>query len=374
MTFTFELTEELLQPVVRRLLNDDSAKVLTFDIRALKPGAGNPTSLGVYRVRGSASVGDGSIEFSLVVKHLANGLPMLDASLPTYWNFWRREISFFESALVERIPSSIGFPQYLGQSDLPDGTALFWNGDLGDLENSNWNWDECLNAARLVAELNSIDSAGLQNLDWLNRSQVAGWDELTKAWNSFEPTFKPLVELALSKPELAVAFQVFGPYMNRQDFIGEILNAGRHSFVHGDFNLNNLVPRRAGAVSLIALDWQLCGIARIGTEVAAIFNTAVEHKVCGVEAKKFDEICGAYTERFNELNPANPIEIDEVRLAAAAMGYFILQGMGFFFATPQPDDSPEQIQAKVQNLLNEFIAGPVMLYAHVLHELAPLSA
>ena len=64
MTFTFELTEELLQPVVRRLLNDDSAKVLTFDIRALKPGAGNPTSLGVYRVRGSASVGDGTIAVS----------------------------------------------------------------------------------------------------------------------------------------------------------------------------------------------------------------------------------------------------------------------------------------------------------------------
>lgn len=374
MTFTFELTEELLQPVVCCLLNDDSAKILSFDIRALKPGAGNPTSLGVYRVRGSASLGDESTEFSLVVKHLANGLPMLDASLPSYWNFWRREISLFESTLVKRIPASIGFPQYLGQSDLSDGTALFWNGDLGDLENSNWNWDDCLNAARLVAELNSIDSSDLQNLDWLNRSQVAGWDELTKSWNSFEPTFKPLVELALNDMESAAAFKVFGPYMDRQDFIGDILTGGRHSFVHGDFNLNNLVPRRASAVSLIALDWQLCGVARIGTEVAAIFNTAVEHKVCGVEAEKFDEICGVYTERFNELNPTNPIELDEVRLAAAAMGYFILQGMGFFFATAQPEDNPEQIQAKVQNLLNEFIAGPVMLYARVLHDLAPLSA
>jgi hypothetical protein len=162
--------------------------------------------------------------------------------------------------------------------------------------------------------------------------------------------------------------------MNRHDFIGQLLTSGRHSFVHGDFNLNNLVPVRNGDVSLIALDWQLCGEARIGTEVAAIFNTAVEHKVIGPEDDKFEELCAVYIHRFNELNPETPISLNDVRLAAAAMGYFILQGMGFFFANPQPGDSDEQIAAKVAGLLNEFATGPVMVYSRVLHELAPLDA
>ena len=374
MTQTFELNGELLLPPVSKLLGEHPHAISGIDIKALKPGAGNPTSLGVYRITGSAQVAGSDQPFSLVVKHLADGRPMMDASQPENWNYWRREIDFFESRIVERIPASIGFPKYLGASYLPDGSALFWNADLGDLEKSTWTWADCINAARLVAELNSIESSDLHEMAWLNRSQVKGWDDLRELWGTFTPVYQPLIDLALTKPETSAALEVFGPYMNRHDFIGQLLTSGRHSFVHGDFNLNNLVPVRNGDVALIALDWQLCGEARIGTEVAAIFNTAIEHKVIGPEDVKFDELCAVYTDHFNELNCESPISLRDVRLAAAAMGYFILQGVGYFFAQPQPDDTQEQIAAKVSGLLNEFATGPVMVYSRVLHELAPLDA
>ena len=373
MTFTFELNEELLTPIVKNLFGGEVTTIESFSMKALKPGAGNPTSLGVYRVSCIGKVAGEHRTFSLVVKHLANGLPMLDASEPNYWNYWLREISFFESPLVERIPSSIGFPKYLGQSRLDDGTALFWNADLGDLEKTNWTWQDCLLATQLVAELNSIDSSDLNKFDWLNNSQVQGWAELTELWNTFTPVYQRLLDLASKDERTREAARLFGPYLDQQQFIGGILTAGRQSFVHGDFNLNNLVPIRNADVQLVALDWQLCGTARIGTEVAAIFNTAVELGVIQVSDELFDELCAVYTARFNELNPTAPVSFIDVRLAAAAMGYFILQGMGFFFAAPQPEDNADQIAAKIRGLLESYTGGPIMVYSRVLHDLAPLS-
>jgi hypothetical protein len=351
------------------MLQDDSAQVESFTLKELKPGAGNPTSLGVYRVAGGATLNGKPQRFSLVVKHLADGRPYLDASKPEYWNYWRREMDLFESPIASRIPDSIDYPKYLGQSSLPDGSGLFWNGDLGDLEKNEWTWQDCITATSLVAELNSMKSDDLEQYEWLNRSQVDGWAELLIAWNVVEPNLPILVELAQLREETASAFEYFGKYLNRYDDIGRILKGGRQSFVHGDYNLNNLVPAK-GNRRLIALDWQLCGQARLGTEVAAIFNTAVEHKVIAADETKFDELCSVYTTRFNSLNPDTPIALDEIRLAAAAMGYFILVNMGLFFMNfPAPETEAER-RERLQGMVNDFTLGPVTLYAKVLSSLS----
>ena len=371
MGITFELTDQLLEPVVRRLLNQEDAAISHFEIRALKPGVGNPTSLGVYRVTGDALVDNRTEQFSLVVKHLANGLPMMDTSAETHWNHWKREILFFESPLAERIPKSIGYPAYLGQSALPDGTVLFWNGDLGDLTRAKWDWDSCRTAARLVAELNSIPQADLDKYAWLNRGQVKGWDALRIEWNSFEPTYQMLKEVVKRDPTSAKAFEIYSPWMNRHDVIGQLMAGGRQVFVHGDFNLNNLSPAAHGEAEITALDWQLAGVGRAGMEVAAIFGTAIELGVIEVDDQKFEELCSTYAARFNELNPDEPITIDEVRLAAAANGYFIVQGVGFFFNQLDPKASVAENEQRVLGLIHEFEHGACMVYSRVLQELAP---
>jgi hypothetical protein len=372
MGITFDLPEALLQPVVRRLLKDEAAEVSNFEILALKPGLGNPTSLGVYRVLGAAQTSNGEVPFSLVVKHLANGLPMMDASAPTNWNYWKREITFFESPLAGRIPKSIGYPEYLGFSDLADGTSLFWNGDLGDLTKSDWTWDACLTAAEVVAELNSIDCSDLENFNWLNRTQVEGWDAFRLEFNSFEPVFTPMAGLAAGDQELASAYAVYSPWMNKHEFIGQLLHGGRQTFVHGDFNLNNLVPLGHGEAKLIALDWQLAGVGRVGGEIASIYNTAIEKGVIGPEPELFEELCLVYTERFNKLNEDAPIELQDVRLAAAATGYFIVQGVGFFFTPLDANATEEENESRIRGLMNSFAAGPCMVYSRVLAELAPV--
>ena len=371
MGTTFELTKPLLETVVRRLFNQKDATIAHFEIRALKPGVGNPTSLGVYRVTGEALFDKQSEPFSLVVKHLANGLPMMDTSAENHWNHWKREVRFFESELAARIPQSIAYPPYLGSSELADGTVLFWNGDLGDLTKAPWTWEACKVAAKAVAELNSIRHDDLDRFPWLNRTQVQGWDALRIEWNSFEPTFQVLKELVKRDPTSLEAFAVYSPWMNRHDFIGQLMAGGRQVFVHGDFNLNNLSPVAQGDAALTALDWQLAGVGRAGMEVAAIFGTAIERGVIEVDDHKFEELCRIYTARFNELNQDDPIELNEVRLAAAANGYFIVQGVGFFFNQIDPAASVADNEQRVLGLIHEFEHGACMVYSRVLHELAP---
>ncbi|MEY4390760.1 MAG: hypothetical protein RLZZ400_503 [Actinomycetota bacterium] len=366
---TFELTEALLLPVLERELGEPVASA-SWEIKALKPGAGNPTSLGVYRVWGQGKTASGVHAFSVVVKHLATGLPMMDASAPTSWNYWKREIDFFESDLATQIPASINFPKYLGGSNLPDGTVLFWNGDLGDLEKSVWSWDEVLHAATLVAELNSIDITDQHKFVWLNRDQLEGWLELKPAF--FEPIYPLAIECALADTKTAKAYEIFGPYLDKQAELKDLLNAQRRIFVHGDFNLNNLVPRSAKVERVIALDWQLCGLAAIGSEVAAMFNTSWELGVIEGSRAQFDEICSVYVDAFNKKNPDAPCTIDEVRLVVAAQGYTILSGVGFYFAQPEPQNSEAENAAKIQRMIDGYSSGPFMVYAEVLRDLSSL--
>ncbi len=365
---TFALTHDALEPVVARLLGHPNVTIENFSIRALKPGVGNPTSLGVYRVNGDARHGDSGVEpFSLVVKHLGSGAPFMDTSQLTHWNHWRREIEFFESPLAQRIPESIGFPKYLGQTWLEDGTCLFWNGDLGDLTKSQWSWEQCLHAAELVAELNSIEFDDADDYQWLNRTQLDGWLEFREEY--FVPMESKVIELAMQRPDSAAALELYREFLPQQVRINEIIRGRRQCFVHGDFNLNNLVPVVNGDVSIIALDWQLCGVNSVGGEVAAIFNTARELGVITGTREEFEQICATYTNRFNELNPNDPVEIDEVRLAVAATGYFILCGVAFFLMHPDPNVTDEENLNKVQYFVDDFTKGQLPIYASVMHEL-----
>lgn len=365
MTLTFELNDELLTPVLQRHFNNPSARTQTAELVALKPGLGNPTSLGVYRVSGTASIDGAPQDFSLVVKHLANGLPLMDTSDPTHWNHWKREIEFFGSPLVQLIPNKIAYPKYLGQTKLQDGTALFWNSDLGDLTKSNWTWSKCLEAAELVAELNTISADVAEPYEWLNRTQWHGWLEMRDEY--FTPYEQQLRDTALSNPVSAAAYQNWGPFLNQQPQLSQIVWDARQSFVHGDFNLNNLVPLAGEGSGLIALDWQLCGVAGIGSELAAIFNTAVEFGVIDGSVEQFNQLAQVYVTRFNQLNPSQQITVDEVRLVAAALGYVISNGVTFFFMREKAGDpaTPERLQLAVET----FSKPLVMTYSTVLHEL-----
>ena len=369
MGITFELNTEILTPVVSRLLGDNSAKPTYFEIKALKPGAGNPTSLGVYRVSGSAATADGAKPFSVVVKHLADGRPIMDASGIDTWNYYLREIDFFESELVSRLPAGLDFPAYLGQTKLEDGTYLFWNGDLGDIGETKWTWDDCLHAARMAARVNSVSLENTTHHRWLNRDQFGGWLEF-RPWIVL-PSHDKLVEAAEANPDTAADLAVYGKYLLKQVELNQVLQSQRQVFSHGDFNLNNLVPARANR-NLISLDWQLVGSGAIGGEIASIFNTAFELGVIEPSVALLDELCEAYQAEFNALNPEAPVTMRELRLVAATQAYTIQCFFAFIGCMPEPDKTEEENNAKYATVAASNVSRVLTLHAGILDELGVL--
>lgn len=366
MTHTFEPSVLLLEPIVKNLL-DETAMVESFEMHALRPGVGNPTSLGVYRVSGVANLIDKDVPFSLVVKHLADGQPFMDASQPTNWNYFKREIAFFESVVASRIPASIGYPKYLGQTALSDGTFLFWNEDLGDLTKSKWTWQSCLTAVRLVAELNSIDISDAADHNWLSEGTTSGWLDFRDRY--FVPAFEVVQQVVATDSLRAEKFKPYGYLIPQQVRLRKVITDARQTFVHGDFNLNNLVMVPEREYELVALDWQLCGVSGLGTEVAPIFGTAFELGVISGTKEEFEELCAAYVEKFNELNPDNPASLNEVRLVAAAMGFSIINAISSFFVWPDFDPTKELPKENVEKMLDDLSSGIIGVYAEVLHEL-----
>lgn len=354
----------MLQPVVARLIADDTVDIDSFEIVALKPGVGNPTSLGVYRVSGICHTSkQHDIAYSVVVKHLGDGKPIMDASSPLSWNYWEREIVLFESEIAERIPTSIKYPKYLGQTRFKDGTALFWNADLGDLTKSNWTWKLCLEATDLAAQLNAIDSSDLARFAWLNRTQVEGW--LVFEEFAMNPFLERVLQLASKNSETKSRLDSVWRFVTDRSIIERLLSEGRHAFNHSDFNLNNLVPSSDG---IIVLDWQLAGVGRIGGDAASIFNTAFELGVIKATRAEFEQLCAVYTERFNQIS-VEPITSDEVRLSIAITGLFILRWMSFFHAFVAPGETEAEVDAKYLKVVEAFTSGPIATYVEVLNEL-----
>ncbi|MFM6963715.1 MAG: hypothetical protein ACKOWJ_05575, partial [Micrococcales bacterium] len=120
----------------------------------------------------------------------------------------------------------------------------------------------------------------------------------------------------------------------------------------------------------IALDWQLCGIAALGSEVASIYNTACELGVIEASHENFNEICELYVATFNALNPNRKCLLDDIRLTVAAQGFTILTGVGFFLANPDEASTAEQNQKKIESMVDFYSSGPTIVYAEVLQELA----
>ena len=364
MTLTFQLNDELLNPVLQNLFNSNTAITQTAEIIALKPGLGNPTSLGVYRVSGTALVNNSVEPFSLVVKHLATGMPFMDTTDPKSWNHWLREIKFFESPLVALIPKEIAYPKYLGQSTLQDGTALFWNSDLGDLTKAKWTWEKCLEAAELVAQLNSVSEDIAEPYVWLNRTQLQGWLEFRDEF--FVPFEQQIRRAAVENDRSERAYQFWGRFLNQQLELSKIVWDARQTFVHGDFNLNNLMPLDGIGNGLIALDWQLCGVSGIGSELASIFNTAVELGVIQGTLQEFNELAEVYVTRFNKINPSLPTSLNEVRLVAAALGFTIISAVTFFFMRGGETVATEEM---FRSVVDKFSSSLMLTYSNVLHEL-----
>ena len=320
---------------LRARIADEAGRVLGLagtgaardvDVRPLAGGAGNPTSVGLYRV--STTSGHGGALHSAVLKIVRSPTELGDTwDGPEHPVYWRRELEAFHSPLLDRLPDEVAAPGFLGGADMGDGTAWLWLEDLGPMGRDHWTPPELATAARGLGRMHAhyLTADRLPDEPWLARRFARGWRDLLVPQirdslglgAAAQPRF---AELSGSRatPEVASLVRL----LDQSDALVEMLEDLPVTLCHHDPNIDNLLLRTRpdGRDQLVLIDWQLVGLGPVGEDLGQLLSIVLAatrpSQRAEVEARLLSAYCGAMGEAGVELEPA---DVGRAYVAAAAL-------------------------------------------------------
>lgn len=106
--------ETLLIPLVRAVVENESAEVVDWAIELILGGATQAfgRSYGLYSFKGTAQIQDKCVPWSLILKAKARSLEV--GQEPKNWNYWKRKILAYQSGLLADLPGNIVAPRCFG--------------------------------------------------------------------------------------------------------------------------------------------------------------------------------------------------------------------------------------------------------------------
>jgi hypothetical protein len=142
--FLPEMDSDTLAGILRRQFRLSYVRIDgEWECKPLSGGARH--SLGVYRVTGQASIGQGSEPWSLILKIC----PGDDGdSAPDNWLHDPREALAYRSGLVATLPAGLSAPACFEVSDRPDGTVWVWLEEVRDDRPGPWALHQHVRVAR----------------------------------------------------------------------------------------------------------------------------------------------------------------------------------------------------------------------------------
>ncbi len=256
-----------LTPLVRRLLEDESATVIDWTDQPLEGGFSGSA---VHRFQGQAQTATGNRPWSLVRKEfsLAAGNQQ-----PADYDYWKREILFYQSDLVEALPTTLIAPRSVGITEVADQTIWLWLEDMGTQEDNQWPLEQYGVAARHLGQFNGAYLVGrpLPTDTWLRRPDIHQRLALAEPGISELPTLRhhPLFAPLLAGDHVARIEQLW----NERGRLLAALEKLPQTFCHRDAFQRNLLMRQdeLGEQQTVALDWGSCGLGMLGEELVPLF-------------------------------------------------------------------------------------------------------
>ncbi len=141
----------------------------------------NPSSGGVYRVRGSALDDSRPHSWSVILKalHSPAGVVTPDGSIisrefaedGSAFNYWRREALAYQSGLLDDLPGGLSAPACFAVAEHADERVWLWLEDLGTEEQPDWSLGRYALAARQLGAFNAtyLTRRPLPDAVWLSR-------------------------------------------------------------------------------------------------------------------------------------------------------------------------------------------------------------
>ena len=355
------LDGDTLAEPVRRLLDDDRARVRSCQVVPIGGDSGNPCTVGVDLIRGVAEGRRGRSAFSLVRKVVSDadvpGLPRAGyMAEPQDWNYWKREAVAYESGLLENLDGPVVPVRCLGVEDR-GSTAVMWLDELRDSgDEPGWTFADHVSAAAALGEFNgrTLDpDLPRDDYPWLARDFSRGWLNTV-----------PLVGLDVAveddsvwqSPALRGVFpQPLGPRIGAlladADALLELGSRLPTTLTHHDAFRSNLFRISAsggsGSARFRLIDWSFVGVAPVGEDLGHQLGLNIFHLHLGHDAPSWwayeAAATRAYTSGLRRAGVDTPVDVLRAYVrAVAALRPVTFAASSVTWLSPgaESDDSP----------------------------------
>jgi hypothetical protein len=251
----------ILAQVVRQDRRSPSFEITDWTVRRLSDkGVINPDGLWLFS--GDGIDGGRSQSWSVVLKILQR--PEQETPSGDMW-YWKRELLWAQSGLPESLPERIKAPRFYRVDETRDG-AWLWMEHVKNDNVTPWGLGDYAFAARQLGYWNgSLTGKPLAAQPWLARQHYRSW-------------------LSGANPEKALQFSLHRKYLSdntryryeqlwrERELYYNVLEALPQTFSHFDSQRRNLFIRRGqdGHEELVLVDWALCGLGPVGSELYAL--------------------------------------------------------------------------------------------------------
>lgn len=274
------IDQDVLAGVVRAILSNKAAQIESWKINQIGGGAGNPVSVGIYRVQGITRIDESEKAWSVILKVMQTpeniGLKdMGGGEDPTHWNYWKRELLVYRSGILDNLPEGLAAPACYAVEELPGNVARLWLEEIQDEYNGAWTLERYSLTARHLGRLNSMrpGKRTFPEYPWLGRDinlqWLQNWSDTPFPWDH------PLSLSRYPEPETNPFIQL----LRQNERFLQKLSALPVSLSHGDSYPTNFMSRvdATGSEQTVALDWALLGLQPLGYDLGQLVFGAINN-------------------------------------------------------------------------------------------------
>jgi hypothetical protein len=296
MTNDFQLhlesvDDKILVPLVRQVLRNDAAEIISWNSKALSGGYASETvgGYGTYLFEGTARANEETVSWSLVLKVLGK-TPEAGSDNPQDWNYWKREILAYQSSLLADLPRQFSAPRCFGVVEYPNDEFWIWLEGITDVVGKDWPLKQYGIAARHLGQFNGFYLLGhpLPNYSWLTEGRVKNWLDIG------EPTLRDLRSIVHNAPKQpwlsnTEINRILALWADRNRLVAALEQLPR-TFCHHDAFRRNLFAQKTadGLDQTVAVDWQIVGTGALGEEITPLI--AVSLQFMDVEMRHAQEL------------------------------------------------------------------------------------
>jgi hypothetical protein len=324
-----------LTPLVRQLLRDDRAEIVSWNKRAVSGGTSSEVvgGYGAYYFEGTARSDEEVVPWLLILKVLGKA-PEAGSEDPHDWNYWKREILVYQSDLLADLSGHFSAPRCFGVIEYPDQEYWIWLEGITDAIGELWPLEQYGIAARHLGQFNAAYLLGrpLPTYSWLTEGRVNNW---LAAGEAVLRDLDSIVQNAQKSHWLTArdVYRILNLWADRQRLTTALARLPRTFCHHDAFRRNLFTQKDAAALEhTVAIDWQVAGIGAVGEEIAPLISVSLQFMHVEMKhAKDLEEVVFAgYVEGLRDAGCQVDARLVRFGYAASASLFLGVGGVGLW--------------------------------------------